>query len=144
MKTKIYSLIYLSTAVRPFSKVDLLALLMQSRQNNASLDITGILLYKAGTFQQILEGPEGAVKKVFEKVRLDPRHRGVIKFFESIEDERLFPDWSMGFGDLNSAEAAAVPGYSTFLNTPLADEQFIANPGTALNLMLLFKKNMSY
>ena len=143
MKTKIYIMIYLSTATRPFSKADLLELLAHSRQNNASLDITGMLLYKGGAFQQILEGPEDAVKKLYAKVALDPRHRGIIKFYESFEPGRQFPDWSMGFCDLNSAEAAAVPGYSPFLNTPLSDEQFISNPGSALHLMQAFKKNTS-
>ena len=143
MKTKIYSIIYLSTATHPFSKADLLKLLEKSRQNNANLNITGMLLYKAGAFQQILEGSEDAVKMLFAKIQLDPRHRGVINFYENLEDKRHFADWSMGFCDLNSAEAASVPGYSGFLNTPLSDEQFISKPSRALRLMLAFKKHTS-
>jgi len=143
MKTKIYSIIYLSTATHPFSKADLLKLLEKSRQNNANLNITGMLLYKAGAFQQILEGPEEAVKMLFAKIRLDPGHRGIINFYENFEDERQFADWSMGFCNLNSAEAASVPGYSPFLNTPLSDDKFVSNPGTALRMMLSFKKHTS-
>ena len=143
MKEKIYSLLYLSTATRPFSKDDLLKLLAISRQNNAKLGITGMLLYKGGSFQQILEGPEDAVKSLFAKLKGDPRHRGVIQLLDNFEDERQFPDWSMGFSDLDSAEAAAVPGYSPFLSTSLTDEQFISNPGIALRLMQAFKRNIA-
>jgi len=141
MKTKIYSLLYISTALHHFSKDDLLELLAKSRQNNAKLGITGMLLYKGDVFQQVLEGPEDAVKSVFAKISADPRHRGIIKVLETVDDERQFPDWSMGFSDLDSAEAAAVPGYSSFLNTSLMDERFISNPRIAVQLMHVFKKN---
>ncbi len=142
MKSKIYYLIYLSTAAAQFSKDDLLKLLAGSRQKNIKLGITGMLLYKDGVFQQILEGPEDAVKSLYATIASDQRHRGVIKLLEGYEAERQFPDWSMGFCDLNSAEAAAVAGYTPFLNTPLTDKQFVSNPGVILQLMLAFKKNV--
>lgn len=100
-----------------------------------------MLLYKDDVFQQMLEGPEDPVKSLVAAIKSDPRHRGVIKVLEGFEDERQFPDWSMGFCDLNLAEAATMPGYTPFLNTPLTDEQFISSPNVALRLMLAFKKN---
>jgi hypothetical protein len=142
MKQTLYYLVYISTGACEFSKSDLLELLAQSREKNARLGITGMLLHKDGVFQQILEGPEEAVKSLFETIRADKRHRGVIKILDGYQDKRQFPDWSMGFCDLNSAEAAAVPGYTPFLNTPLTDQQFISKPTTALRLMLAFKKNV--
>ena len=51
-----YQLIYLSSATEMFTKEKLLALLEQSRPNNARLGITGILLYSNGNFMQTLEG----------------------------------------------------------------------------------------
>jgi hypothetical protein len=143
MKPKNYYLIYISTATQHFSNDALLELLAKSRQNNAKLGVTGMLLYKDDLFQQILEGPEAVVKALFAKIQLDPRHRGVIKALEGFEDGRQFTEWSMGFCDLNSAAAAAVPGYSEFLNTPLTAGQFLSNPGICRRFMLMFKQNMS-
>lgn len=143
MKPKIYYLIYISTATQPFSKPELLELLAKSRENNAKLGVTGMLLYKNDVFQQILEGPEAAVNSLFLKIKSDPRHHGIIKASDGFEAERQFTDWSMGYYDLNSAEAAAVPGYTQFMNTPLSDHEFVANPGICRRFMLMFKKNMA-
>lgn len=142
MKPKVFFLLYISTAAVPFSKQDLLDLLAQSREKNLRLGITGMLLYKSGMSQQLLEGTEEAVRSLFETIRSDPRHRGIIKAVDGFQDERQFPDWFMGFCDLDSSEAA-VPGYTPFLNTSLMDEQFVANPSVCRQLMLAFKKNVT-
>lgn len=143
MKSKFYYLIYISTATRPFSKTELLELLTKSRENNAKLDITGMLLYKNDVFQQILEGPELAVKSLYEKIKMDPRHRGILKALEGSETERQFTEWSMGYCDLNSANAATIPGYSEFMNTPLSDAKFVSDPSICLQFMRMFKANMA-
>ncbi len=59
------SLIYVSSSTRAFSDADLVALLEQSQEKNARLDITGMLLYKDGNFMQVLEGPDDAVRQLF-------------------------------------------------------------------------------
>jgi hypothetical protein len=51
-----FSIVYVSSALKPFSKTDLLTLLEKSRENNTSLGISGMLLYKDGNFMQVLEG----------------------------------------------------------------------------------------
>ncbi len=58
-----FFLVYVSSAVRPFSRVDLDDLLATSRANNARVGITGMLLYKDGNFMQVLEGDEEAVRR---------------------------------------------------------------------------------
>jgi hypothetical protein len=49
------SIVYSSSAVKPFSEEELVALLQQSRQNNERLAITGMLLYKDLGFMQVIE-----------------------------------------------------------------------------------------
>jgi hypothetical protein len=142
MKPKIYYIIYISTATQPFSKPELLELLTKSRENNTKLGLTGMLLYKNDVFQQILEGPEEAVNSLFQKIKKDPRHHDVVKATDGFQAKRQFTDWSMGYCDLNSAAAAATPGYLPFMNTPLSDEQFITNPGLCRLFMLIFKQNI--
>jgi len=77
-----------------------------------------MLLYKDGNFMQAIEGDEDVVRALHARIALDPRHRGLITLLEGSVPERQFPDWSMGFQNLDAGDAQSVPGYSQFLNTP--------------------------
>lgn len=135
-----FFLVYTSSAVTPFSQAELLDLLAESRRNNADLGVTGMLLYRDGNFMQVLEGEEAAVRKIFSIIMDDRRHRGIIILLQGQREERHFPEWSMGFRDLNSPEVRATPGFSTFLNTPLTGEEFSADPSRCQRLLLAFKE----
>ncbi len=137
---KIYFHVYASSAVRPFEPEELRQLLVKSRQNNAALGISGMLLYKDGNFLQVLEGREAAVLGLVEKITRDPRHRGVTTLLEGFESEYQFPDWSMGFRDLHSDEAKATPGYSDILDPSLEPKAFSSDPTRAQRLLLTFKE----
>lgn len=54
------------------------------------------LIYKDGNFIQVLEGEEPVVRKLFEKIWRDARHKLVSIIHAGSLDERQFPDWSMG------------------------------------------------
>ena len=137
-----FFLVYASSAVQPFSGSDLEELLATSRENNAKADITGMLLYKDGNFMQVLEGEEEAVRALYDKIAVDPRHRGEILLQQGFTEERQFPSWSMGFRDLLSPETRSIPGYSEFLNTSLTDQEFFEDPTRAQKLLLVFKRTM--
>lgn len=137
-----FYLVYVSSATRPFSEADLSDLLETSRENNAKLGITGMLLYKDGNLMQVLEGEEELVRALYEKIGTDPRHDGAITLHQSIAEERQFPDWSMGFRNLDSPELRTVPGYSEFLNSPLTGGEFSADPSRSQRLLLTFKRTM--
>ena len=114
-----FFLVYVSSAVRPFSPTELIGIMDQAVVNNAKVDITGLLLYKDGNLMQILEGEEAAVRALYNKIGRDPRHRGLLTLMQGQQEERQFPDWSMGFKDLNSVDLISNPGYSEFMNRPL-------------------------
>ena len=137
-----FFLVYVSSATRPFSGEDLRVLLETCRKNNAELGVTGMLLYKDGNFMQVLEGDEGAVRGLYEKIAADPRHSGEITLQQGFAEGRQFPDWSMGFRDLDSPEAHADPGYSEFLNAPLTGREFSGDPSRAQKLLITFKRTM--
>ena len=137
-----FVLTYVSSATRPFSRSDLDGLLATSRDNNARLGITGMLLYKDGNFMQVLECEEEDVRALYQKITGDPRHKGEMVLLEHHAQERQFSGWSMGFRDLDSPEIMDTPGYSEFLNTPLTGQEFSANPTRAQKLLLTFKRNM--
>lgn len=137
-----FSLVYVSSATLPFSREDLRALLTTCRKNNAELGVTGLLLYKDGNFMQLLEGDEETVRGLYARIENDPRHGGEIALQQSFVEERQFPDWSMGFRDLDSTEERTTPGYSEFLNAPLTGREFSGSPSRAQKLLLTFKRTM--
>src|SRR5882757_5922807 len=131
--------IYVSSSVRPFSKDELLALLVSSRENNGRLGITGMLVYKDGIFMQALEGDEMSVRWLNAKIARDPRHKNIVCMADCPVTEREFPDWSMGFCNLDDIDPSEVPGYTTFMDSPISAKNFTKTPALAHAFLLLFK-----
>ncbi len=91
---------------------------------------------------QLLEGPGDAVRKKFQSIEADDRHRGVIKLLEQQIELRQFSDWTMAFRNLNDPALREIDGYSDFLNEPLDSETFRKDPTKALRLVEIFRRNM--
>jgi hypothetical protein len=82
------------------------SILTASRKNNAEVAVTGALMFNAGCFAQVLEGPQGAVEGVFERIQQDERHGDVsLLAFEPVQI-RAFENWSMGFVGASVTDAA--------------------------------------
>lgn len=120
------STVYVSAARHPFTPAELDALLEQSRANNRRDGVSGMLLYRDGDFLQVLEGPEEAVRRTYERIARDPRHVGVIVLDESEITQRSFGDWSMGFRRVSVEERPA--GFVDFFDRR-ADLSAVVNPG---------------
>jgi hypothetical protein len=136
------SVVYVSSAARPFSNSELVELLNKSRVRNEAIGITGILLYKDGNFMHAIEGEEQPVNALLARIERDPRHRGMLILLKEQIEQRRFPDSSMAFRNLESSEALALPGYSEFLNSPLTGEEFAKHPSRCQRLLLVFKRDM--
>ena len=111
MAKNIYFHVYCSRAVKPFTPDELQDLLTRSRANNSQAGLTGLLLYKAGNFMQVLEGSELAIRPLLKKIHQDPRHTNVFKILDGFTDERQFPFWYMGFENLDSESIKAAAAY---------------------------------
>ena len=97
-----YHLIYASTAAKALTERQLGDLLTKARQNNIKLDITGMLIYTGGHFIQVLEGEEDMVKKLYNSIRKDTRHKDVIVIYEGELAERQFANREMDFRVLHN------------------------------------------
>jgi hypothetical protein len=73
-----FHIVYASSALQLFTKPELQTLLEKARQNNAKLNVTGMLLYKDGNFMQALEGDMEVVTKLAGTIERDLRHKGVL------------------------------------------------------------------
>ena len=138
------SLTYLSTATMPYSTTELRDLLNTTRENNQAAGLTGMLLHAGGHFIQTLEGPEEVVEATFARILSDPRHRRVhIALREEIE-ERVFPDWSMGFESMSAEDAAGLPGFNDYLQGKDMTPQSRKELGRAGIFHGVFRRNMPH
>ena len=78
-------------------QAEIAAILAASRRNNMQGQVTGALMFNAGCFAQVLEGPLAAVEATFERIQRDERHGEVNLLALQPIARRAFPDWSMGF-----------------------------------------------
>ncbi len=92
-----YRLMYLSTATVKFTDQDFEALLEVARQKNQERGVTGLLIIKGRSFLQCLEGKKEDVSYIYKKIEKDDRHTDIIRLVEEEDDDRYFPNWSMGY-----------------------------------------------
>lgn len=85
-----HSLISAATANEELANI-----LRAARAKNASLKVTGALMFYENWFAQILEGPENAVKPLYEHIRHDPRHDSVQLLETALVARRSFEKWAM-------------------------------------------------
>jgi hypothetical protein len=132
----VFQLIYRSTATRHLHSHELIALLDRSRDNNLRLGLTGMLLYREGEFMQLLEGDEETVRRRFDIISRDRRHKWVSLVMTGAAAERDFAEWTMGFCDFEAPDHPAA--WSSFLETEGA--LLPRDESTARNLLLAFRR----
>ena len=131
-----FYLIYVSSAVKLMDNDELLTLLEQSREKNLRLGITGMLLYSEGNFMQMLEGDRQVVLELYDAIRNDYRHKGVMTIRSDNIEERNFEDWSMGF--FNMDKVGEFPKYSDYINKNLTLKSFRKDSHNAYRFMVAF------
>jgi hypothetical protein len=134
--SSITQLIYISNSVHFSDEKELQNLLKASRKNNASLGVTGMLLFHEGSFLQILEGDDAAIKSLYNKIKSDSRHRAC-RILASIDsNKREFAQWSMGY---QKPDVQLALGFSQFMNDLHGYEQ-ARMESEAYKLMLKFRE----
>lgn len=135
----LFSIVYVSTATEPFDDAQLAELLAQSRASNAEKGLTGMLLYRAGRFVQVLEGPEQTVRDLVATIREDPRHSGMRVMMEDAIAERQFQDWTMGFQPIAMAQEDLPDGFRSTFDDLEADADPSATLRAIRELSLWFR-----
>ena len=135
----LYHLGYVSTAAVDFSDEALIALLGEARSANTDRDVTGLLLYREGSFYQVLEGSEAAVMATFRDIEGDPRHKEVRVLFDGETDAREFADWQMGFLTLDGVDMDPLSGFSDFMTRDADPREFLESLSRGKRLALMFR-----
>lgn len=114
-----HHLIYLSSATELLDEGQLRSLFFQCRRDNARAGITGLLLYRDGSFLQLIEGERADVAALFKKICRDSRHHGILKVVDEPITEREFPTWSMSFSRHSAVSLGR--GFDDLLERPAAE-----------------------
>lgn len=129
----------MSTAQILFTPARIEELLTCSRAKNARLGITGLLVFRDGTFMQLLEGPQAVVEALFRKIKADERHYALVTLIEGPVPQRSFPNWSMEFRNLRDPAVRKLPGFEEFDDTSLNAAEFSTDPSRAVKLLQIFR-----
>ena len=72
---------YVSQVSENISEEEIDKILEKSEEYNKNNDVTGILLFSEGNFLQVIEGKKEIVDPLFDKIKADYRHQGLIIIF---------------------------------------------------------------
>lgn len=131
-------LLYISLATWPMQEDDLIFLLQQARDRNQQQNVTGMLLYRDGTFVQLLEGESSDVEEIYQAIILDERNTGNYLIDKSEIKQRRFPSWNMGFKDLTKIPADELEGFSDIFINPQSYDSATNNKTSLVRLLSKF------
>ncbi|MEY2892984.1 MAG: hypothetical protein RJA98_2892 [Pseudomonadota bacterium] len=103
----LHAIVYVSTARQLLAAADVERLLEGARRRNASVGVTGVLLYNDGSFMQYLEGPCEGVRTVYDRIQRDVSHGCLIELMRDTPPQRLFEHCPMAYRD---SPTGAMPG----------------------------------
>ncbi len=93
----LHALVYVSIATRQLSIDETDHLLFRAQARNETYGVTGALLYTGGHFMQYIEGPAAGMSTIYDIIKADAQHHGIIELLRTPVETREFPEWSMGF-----------------------------------------------
>jgi hypothetical protein len=110
MENNLYRLVYISRneiiGDEATIRREIEQILVSARQKNPQANITGALMFNAGSFAQVLEGPHDDIQDTFERIQCDPRHSHVVMLSLEPVKEREFSNWSMAYFGTDSIASA--------------------------------------
>ena len=110
-----FELIYSSIAITALDDDELEVLLGRSRHHNEINGITGLLLHvhtestRTAFFVQLLEGPEAAVERTYERIANDELHHDLRVLSRGPSGDRKFGDWSMRLEQISTSRLPQPP-----------------------------------
>ena len=93
----LYQWVYVSRATFAKERADeiISEIVGLSRPRNASLNVTGALIFNGTRFSQLLEGSEAGILELQDSILRDARHEEVTTVQVENGANRLFGDWSL-------------------------------------------------
>ena len=125
-----------------FSPEGLVELLTASRKNNSAAGLSGMLLYCSQSFLQVLEGDPDALTETYGRIKSDNRHENLRLLMDAQTSSPLFPDWTMGFADVDEEDLAdSVDGFVAETDYPLVNPDLVTSGEVAQRLLIAYAQN---
>ena len=132
--TELRAIAYTSKASRELPPQDLDRLLLEAQSFNEACNVSGVLLYHAGTFFQFFEGPETGVMAVYARIRQATMHNTIVELLNALANERQFASWHMAFCEAPESELQALETASWEEAIPMTRTTYERSQGLALLL----------
>jgi hypothetical protein len=104
-------IIYKSKAADGIGSLCLFNILSKARANNASVGITGHLIFDGTYFTQCIEGSTEAIDRLWESLVADQRHQDIKIVSRAPIKMRRYGLWSMSFSSYKSLNGHNMPGF---------------------------------
>lgn len=117
MSENLERIMYLSRARHRMTKGELADLLAGARIRNEQHGISGLLIYDAGYFAQVLEGPKSSIEKLLANIAKAPRHDEYTLVSEGSVEGRFFEGWAMDWANLEFMDDSQHKGLRGMLAT---------------------------
>jgi hypothetical protein len=134
----LWAVSYTSVAARPLSAGDLDALLQDAQAFNQGVGVSGVLCYDGGVFVQYFEGPEAAVRQVYERILASRLHQQLEELSYAPVQARQFDGWHMAFCQLPETVLQALANTGWEADLPVTRGASEPNRGLS---MLLYRWN---
>ena len=135
-------IVYTSRATEDPDAADLRGLLGTARELNEQHGVTGMLLYAHGSFMQVVEGADDAVRATYARIASDDRHTDLQVLLDGTIAQREFSDWAMGFDHLDDeALLEGLPGFKAAERYPLINAALVHDATVATTLLRLYARN---
>ncbi|OAI20694.1 diguanylate cyclase [Methylomonas lenta] len=134
-----FFIVYTSQPTEELAKQHIPALLQQTRQSNSRRGITGCLLHQDDCFMQYLEGSREEVLNLVAHIEKDTRHYNLKTILQGTAYQRMFPEWSMGFREVNQPSVNI-----EFLSQPehqFSLQEIAQDPRTSYIYITSFREN---
>ena len=103
--SQLLRIMYSSVTQTAWNKKDMQSLFAQCVKNNKHDDITGVLMVDGVLNIQYIEGPELAIRSLWQRLCEDSRHHLIVQLYEEEGMlPRLFGQWAMLHGQSSRAE----------------------------------------
>ena len=127
----LHQIVYSSAPAQKLMQSHLHMILRQARLNNKLAKITGVLVFVDGAFLQVLEGEETTIRRIFDKIRIDTRHKDVRVLSDASIDKRSFENWEMAYATPSAKEMANWAGLHNTTTIDKVLEHITKNPNLA-------------
>ena len=136
----LYHLAYVSTQTQEFHLADLIHLLNGCRAENEQRNVTGLLMYRGDSFFQILEGEYTDVQFVFDRIKADTKHTDIDVLLDESVEERVFPEWRMGFMYANNENLSRYLGCAPYREAAEESRTVLTKMGSDPRLLDIFRE----